>query len=156
MGSHHIRTVNGEVVHVCPQCEQEKARSEFYLKKNIQKRSGLLERVVPCKECHKRNRKDNYELYRDKQENWRLNHFYGIDKDEYNRMLEEQGGTCMICNKAGDIRKKDSRPIALAVDHNHETGKIRGLLCLNCNSGIGKLGDSTDILRKAIEYLEAQ
>ena len=71
-------------------------------------------------------------------------------------MLEEQGGTCMICNKAGDIRKKDSRPIALAVDHNHETGKIRGLLCLNCNSGIGKLGDSTDILRKAIEYLEAQ
>ena len=154
MGSHLIRIVNGEMMHVCPQCEEEKARSEFYLKKNIQKKNGLRARATPCKECLKRKKKDNYEFYRDKQENWRLKNFYGIDKDEYNRMLEAQGGTCLICKKSGHIRRKNSRPIALAVDHNHETGKIRGLLCINCNSGIGKLGDSITMLKKAIKYLE--
>ncbi|WP_347878324.1 endonuclease VII domain-containing protein [Streptomyces sp. KS 21] len=59
-------------------------------------------------------------------------------------MVAAQGGLCCICLKAP----------AVHVDHCHETGRVRGVLCFNCNSAIGKLGDDPDILRRAISYLE--
>ena len=67
----------------------------------------------------------------------------------YNKMLSEQNGCCAIC---GEFRRPDQR--VLVVDHNHNTGKIRGLLCHPCNMGIGQLKDSLDILQKAVSYLE--
>ncbi len=71
---------------------------------------------------------------------------YGIDVPDYERMLEEQGGGCYICGKKPDKR-------ALAIDHDHETGKVRGLLCSNHNRAIGLLNDDITILAKAIQYL---
>ena len=71
---------------------------------------------------------------------------YGITVDDYNRMFKEQDGRCAICNNHQNIRK-------LAVDHNHKTGKVRGLLCINCNRGLGHYFDSTYRLNKAIDYL---
>lgn len=65
---------------------------------------------------------------------------------EYNRMLGVQNGLCKICGMINDGK-------SLCVDHCHKTGKIRGLLCANCNSGIGMMKDSPDILRNAIDYL---
>jgi hypothetical protein len=67
----------------------------------------------------------------------------------YDKMLSEQNGCCAIC---GELRLPDQR--VLVVDHNHNTGKIRGLLCHPCNMGIGQLKDSLDVLRKAVLYLE--
>lgn len=67
----------------------------------------------------------------------------------YDKMLSEQNGCCAIC---GEFRRPDQR--VLVVDHNHDTGKIRGLLCHPCNMGIGQLKDSLDVLRKAVLYLE--
>mgnify|MGYP001559273367 CR=1 FL=1 len=69
--------------------------------------------------------------------------------EEHDKMLAEQNGCCKIC---GEFRLPEQR--VLVVDHNHETGKIRGLLCHPCNMGIGQLKDSVDVLRKAILYLE--
>lgn len=63
-------------------------------------------------------------------------------------MSAEQGGVCAIC---GGTNPSGHR---LAVDHDHETRRVRGLLCHACNAGIGKLRDSPDLLRKAIDYLE--
>jgi hypothetical protein len=71
---------------------------------------------------------------------------YGIDVPDYERMLEEQGGGCYICGKKPDKR-------ALDIDHDHETGKVRGLLCSNHNRAIGLLNDDITILAKAIQYL---
>lgn len=63
----------------------------------------------------------------------------------YEALLEQQGGQCAIC------REKPGR----YVDHNHTTGKIRGLLCNACNRGLGLLGDETKRLERAIEYLRS-
>lgn len=74
---------------------------------------------------------------------------YGMTLGDYDARVSKQNGTCAIC---GD--RPVNRP--LFVDHDHVTGKIRGLLCLTCNSGLGHFRDSTDRLQKAISYLEAQ
>ncbi|HAM41948.1 MAG TPA: hypothetical protein DCP69_11645 [Candidatus Omnitrophica bacterium] len=71
---------------------------------------------------------------------------YGISMEEYDRWLEAQNGRCAICEAEPSRRM-------LAVDHDHETGKIRGLLCTRCNVAIGGLNDNPALLRKAIVYL---
>ena len=77
---------------------------------------------------------------------------YGISLDEYNILLEQQDGKCAIC---GIHESKVDRN--LSVDHNHETGKVRGLLCINCNSALGMFKDDYQIILKAVKYLkEAQ
>jgi Autographiviridae endonuclease VII len=77
---------------------------------------------------------------------------YGIDLAEYGRMYVEQGGVCAICRDRGE-RTTAGRD-TLHVDHDHETGKVRGLLCGVCNRGLGLLGDSPLYLRSALAYLE--
>ncbi len=72
---------------------------------------------------------------------------YGIDVPDYERMLEEQGGGCYICGK----KPEDKR--ALDIDHDHKTGKVRGLLCSNHNRGLGLLDDNILHIIKALEYL---
>lgn len=77
---------------------------------------------------------------------------FGISLDEYNQMLSAQNGVCAIC-KQPETHKRNDKVKALAVDHDHGTGKIRGLLCADCNTGIGKLKDSVNVLQSAIDYL---
>jgi len=74
---------------------------------------------------------------------------YGITIEDYDRMSEEQNHVCYICG--GKQERADNA--MLCVDHDHETGKARGLLCHNCNHGIGLFKDDPVILNKAIEYL---
>lgn len=70
---------------------------------------------------------------------------YGLTKDGYNLMYTEQDGCCKICKTN----------INLCVDHNHDTGKVRGLLCNKCNVGLGCFIDDIELLEKAIEYLKS-
>lgn len=79
---------------------------------------------------------------------WSLKSKFGITVEQYDATLEKQNGVCAICNKTCRTGRR------LAVDHCHKTGKVRGLLCAECNNGIGKLNDDPDLLRKAIKYLE--
>ncbi len=72
---------------------------------------------------------------------------YGLSLEEYKEMLISQEGKCFIC-KGNNKRKR------LFVDHNHNTGKIRSLLCAACNAGIGYFKEDTSLLNKAISYLE--
>ncbi len=73
---------------------------------------------------------------------------YGITIDDYNRMFKEQEGRCKICGA-----HQSEFSTRLHVDHNHETGKVRGLLCNSCNMGIGNFKDNIDLLLDVIEYL---
>lgn len=79
--------------------------------------------------------------------NCSLKRKYGITLEIYEKMYEEQKGLCAVCKCVPDGR-------GLVVDHDHATGKIRGLLCVNCNSMLGMSGDKTEVLRNAIDYLE--
>lgn len=70
---------------------------------------------------------------------------YGIGLHQYQTILEEQNGVCYICEE------KDFRN--LAVDHDHSTGRVRRLLCTNCNTGLGKFKDDPNLLKRAAEYV---
>lgn len=78
---------------------------------------------------------------------------FGISLEQYNQMHSEQNGVCKIC-KQPETHKRNGVLKALAVDHCHKTGKVRGLLCCDCNTGIGKLKDSIDVLLSAVQYLK--
>lgn len=85
------------------------------------------------------------ELYRTNN----LKHLYGITLENYERLYNRQEGHCAICDKwFPQFGKK-----GLGVDHDHTTGKIRGLLCNRCNMGIGCLADNIEILLRAIAYI---
>ena len=79
---------------------------------------------------------------------------FSITLDQYNAMLESQGGRCAICGaeKTG-VKESKKRERSLSVDHCHGTGNVRGLLCHNCNLGLGHFQDNPELLRKAIGYL---
>lgn len=72
---------------------------------------------------------------------------YGITLEEYDEMFDEQNGVCAIC---GGISRDGKR---LSVDHDHETGKVRELLCMNCNTALGMLQDNVQIVLAAAQYL---
>lgn len=77
---------------------------------------------------------------------WRLKARYGMSVSDYEQMYLEQGGRCAICDTAYPT---------LCIDHCHKTGRVRGLLCTQCNTGVGHLRDSVPILNSAIRYLSS-
>lgn len=79
---------------------------------------------------------------------WRRH--YGITEDQVRALHEAQEGRCAICGRPD----ADSSGRALHVDHDHVTGQLRGLLCGNCNHGLGKFGDDPDRIRRAAIYLD--
>jgi hypothetical protein len=74
---------------------------------------------------------------------------FGLSLVEYNQLVEKQMNRCVICGWQWTEGHKK-----LAVDHNHVTGKIRGLLCANCNAGLGQFKDNPWLLQKAAEYIQ--
>jgi hypothetical protein len=107
--------------------------SEFY--KNPK---GLDGREFDCKACLK-ERRHGYEIKR----------VHGISAEDYARMLSQQGGGCAICGAP----QKSTTKRRLHVDHDHVTGKVRGLLCSRCNVALGYFGDDPNRLLSASAYL---
>lgn len=101
--------------------------------------------AVACKASSRRYHAAN----RDRAKDNRLKRAFGIGLSEYNRMLAVQGGGCAICG--GPDRRH-----SLSVDHCHSTGRVRGLLCGHCNTGIGLLKDSPTMLLAAALYLQGR
>ena len=100
-----------------------------------------------CPKCKASDGKRGEQIARRKN---KLLRKFGISWAEYETMFLLQGGVCAICKKPEQQEKR------LAVDHCHDTGKVRGLLCSMCNTAIGKLNDSVELLQRAIEYLEGR
>ena len=96
------------------------------------------------KEFYRKNKENHLLLVRKN----KLIKKFGITLEHFNLMLKNQNNKCAIC------KKEECRN--LAVDHDHKTGKIRGLLCLNCNTGLGSFKDNLDLLLKAINYLKKE
>lgn len=94
------------------------------------------------------NQKDREEYRTPKVLNRILLSSFGITLDQFNAMNDAQGGLCAICK-----RPPITKASRLSVDHCHETGKVRGLLCTRCNTGIGMLNDSIEYVESALIYL---
>ncbi|MEN6608596.1 MAG: endonuclease VII domain-containing protein [Bryobacteraceae bacterium] len=97
--------------------------------------------------------KDHRTKYSLEYKNNQLLDRFGISINEYSKMYMEQNGRCAICGGT-DAGTRNGNAKAFAVDHDHKTGRVRGLLCEACNTGIGKLKDDPEVLRSAIRYLE--
>lgn len=160
----------------CSACKQTKPSNDFY--KDRQRKTG---HAIHCRMCIARLRVergyaarhvarskqyylDNTNGYRDRQKMlarkrtpeqkraqdlWKN---YRMTLDDFERLLVEQQGVCMICQQTPN-RDKDKPARGWHVDHDHKTGTVRGILCGMCNVGIGCFKDSPEILSSAIRYL---
>jgi len=136
----------------CSVCRELKPLSEFYNSKKSKDGKGYR-----CKPCDTIARKkwslDNPVRSRESARNRSIKHAYGITPDDYNKLLMAQDNKCAVCGT--DIQTYNMGHIKhFAVDHDHTTGKIRGLLCHNCNRSIGLLKEDPEVLRKAANYIE--
>jgi len=99
-----------------------------------------------CKDCCSSRTRNNYNY--EKQREYLLKKKYGITTEKYDKMLSEQDYKCYICHK-----HEDKLDRSLAVDHCHKTGKVRGLLCGNCNRFLGQIDDNVNIAERLLNYL---
>lgn len=149
------RQLLAEGMKFCPRCKQILPLDDF---STMKVRSGIASH---CKECsnqiarelnstfeRKMIRQQKYKRNREKSINDKLVRKFGLTYDEYKIKLESQNGVCSICGKSPEQNKK-----LLAVDHNHVTGKIRGILCSSCNICIGFIEKNNLDFNKIKEYL---
>lgn len=147
---------------VCPACKENKPVSEF--NKKTKQRNGLC---PYCRDCIKMkyhekiridpdyfNRRQNERRKEDP--DYRISAYqrnkerkYGISQEKFDKILKSQKGKCAICGiHQRDLKRK------LAIDHNHDTGVVRGLLCHKCNFLLGYANEDLDVLQNSINYLK--
>lgn len=143
---------------ICAVCNNKKILEDFPKDKK-----GKFGRHSYCKNCAKLKRKSEGDSYRVKQKQWRINNYehyttyarlwnykklgIKITEEEYRILVKEQDNKCALCRTSPKTRR------VLCLDHDHKTGKVRGLLCNDCNIGLGKFKDNVEILAKSIVYL---
>jgi hypothetical protein len=141
----------------CSTCKEEKDLSEFH--KSSRSVDGYGYRCISCDRAARVNyREKNRERFLEKarEVNWKVR--FGITREDYDRMLKEQGGRCAVCkttNPNGPTSNSNKMK-NFSVDHCHQTGAIRGLLCTACNRGIGLLGDTVEAILEALRYLQKE
>jgi hypothetical protein len=157
---------------ICSYCKKDKEETDFRKSRNICKKCEYLKTKDKQKEWKENNRehhltlqKENWQIhknrvnlkrkekyntnieYRNQIKKISLKNNYNITLEEYNQLFESQNGKCAICNK-------EQQNKLLAVDHNHNTNQIRGLLCSKCNLALGLFYDNINNLKAAILYLK--
>jgi hypothetical protein len=128
----------------CKRCRNESSKNS---------RQRLIAKDPKRREIERKRCKQHYNTKKGK-DNARQRHLknsYGITTDEYNLLFNKQSGKCAICDRHQSELKQ-----SLCVDHNHKTGKVRGLLCDSCNKGIGCFQDNVDLLSNRIQYIKAE
>ena len=135
----------------CSKCN--KWKSPDYYHKNA--KPGRM-----CKLCYKAFKKEYYQRPEVKQKEYiylmkrYFKNKFNITLDEYKKILIEQNGVCAICfNPEYSVHGRSQKPVNLAVDHCHKTGKVRGLLCRSCNQVLGHFKDDVMRFKSAITYL---
>ena len=136
---------------VCSHCRQAKPLDEYYIAKKKLKSGKIKEtpRYI-CKACDKKAKRARDKRTPEQRANKHLLDKYGITLEQKREMIRMQGCKCAIC----PVKLSDEVLSKSHVDHCHETGKIRGVLCNNCNRGIGHLMHDSQILLNASRYVE--
>ena len=137
---------------MCTTCKVVKPFEDFYDGYKAKKQRYVTNKKYlhsRCKECdHARVREYHHNNKEKVTKQMLVSHrrrLYGIDEEQYNNMILSQNNICAICNKPSNK--------TLHIDHDHITGKVRGLLCSSCNTGIGLFKEDIDSLANAIKYL---
>lgn len=123
----------------CAKCGEIKALDDF--PRNKRQPDG---RHCYCKLCHNAQVRESRQRLHGGSRHYHLKRRYGIGADDVEAMIAAQGGRCLICGREDPDH----------VDHDHATGKVRGILCFTCNAGLGNFSDDIERLRSAASYLE--
>jgi hypothetical protein len=155
---------------VCEDCEREKEEKEFLYVKSKYLDVGDQSLCILCKRkllrqrakraynsTNRSERNKQSAAWREKNpkrkkkayRRWHVKSKYGLDLEQYDEMFAKQDGCCAIC---GVSQSQQKHP--LCVDHCHRTGKVRALLCRNCNFGLGQFKDSPELLKIAAKYIK--
>ena len=135
----------------CSKCKEVKNGVDFDMRRAS--KDGLTSQCTICLRVKSMKvRKDNPESSRANN----LKNRFDMTIEQYNVIFLKQKGKCRICNNAETMKSLNGEIKWLSCDHNHNTGKVRGLLCNACNTGIGKMGDSIKVLESAIKYLKKE
>ena len=128
----------------CPVCKSDKELHQFWKGQYC------------CIECQKIKQKTVWESRTPKKRlEQHLKYKYGVSHQEFMDAWQKQSGCCAICSEAlPDLMVYENRKRGYAIDHNHETGEFRGILCLSCNTLLGMARESKKVLQKAINYLD--
>lgn len=147
---------------ICPNCQEILPISAF---NKSNRRDGCQ---TYCRACHNKMQREKYnsdpmqkvkrqirasrrkELDPLASRRKELKRMYGISLEQYAEMFKKQGEVCAICKNTCKTKK------SLSVDHDHVTGKVRGLLCNKCNIALGALNDNVILFQRAIQYLNSQ
>ena len=151
----------------CADCGKKKPISEFHVSNSRPDKLSIY-----CKQCSTIQSRNRYsdpqkrERILERGKKWRdknpesdvrkhLRRKYGMSLEQYNFLFEKQNGVCALCGKPESTKRmsKSNGPERLAVDHCHDTGRIRGLLCFKCNTAVGSIGDDEASAKRVVEYL---
>lgn len=134
----------------CNDCALSKTLSHFG---KVRVGTKFRQRAI-CKDCHNAQSKNRYfaqtEEQKNKQKDRTLKRLYGITLDQYNQLFKKQKGVCLGCE-----RHQSELRVSLSVDHCHRSGRVRGLLCGDCNLAIGNVKENPNTLKRLVGYLSA-
>ena len=135
----------------CSKCKIEKPLFEFQYNEKW-RGGGYSAKCRPCISAYTMEWKaKNADRVKEIDRKHYLKKLYGLTQEQHDAMHTSQNGCCAICGRD----KTPTRPNhSLAVDHDHETGQVRGLLCMDCNRGLGHFRDQINLLQAAIDYLK--
>jgi hypothetical protein len=134
----------------CPKCERSLPYSAF--SKQTKSRDGLS---VHCRECHSQYWNAYQEIAKPMQRTYHLRRSYkDFSEADYQALFELQKGLCAACGHPSTT-KHYGKTAPLAVDHDHITGEVRGLLCIACNRALGYLNDSPERIKGLLRYIES-
>jgi hypothetical protein len=124
----------------CADCREWKPLEEF--PRNRNSKDG---RHPYCKPCHNARGAETRQRLYGGSRHYHLKRRYGIGAADVDELIKQQANVCVICGRDDPDQ----------VDHDHNTGKVRGVLCFNCNGGLGQFSDDTERLTNAIDYIES-
>lgn len=128
---------------------KKKYMADWYQKnKSILKNKRRKYNKIYMREWRKKNPDKLSKIYRH-----RVFKQYGITEKQYNLMFKKQNGVCYICKCQESRKHQNGKLQSLSIDHNHFTGKVRGLLCDKCNRGLGFFKHDTKLLNNALLYM---
>lgn len=137
-------TITPDLTKICIDCKVEKPLDEFYAHRMMS--DGREQKCKICRRAYQTNNRIARGARKNK--DYTLRSMYKITIEEYEAFLAAQNYMCKIC-----LASECSTGRNFAVDHNHTTGRVRGLLCSNCNRAVGLLGDHLDNVLRLVDYL---
>lgn len=154
---------------LCSRCLQHKPFTDEYFRFCSEIRRGEIYEFYKkiCRRCEHERRAEHRRMHRGRENAARrrnstyvkyrssnLKKNYGLSIADYEAMLKAQNFQCAVCGREDNENHRSGRKIPLVVDHDHETGKVRGLLCGSCNRGLGDFRESVTAMVRAIRYLK--